>query len=114
MSKRETAIAKAARPTPPPAAGTAALRQVVAWIVAGHSEADITEALTAQFPAEKGRPLIVAALKEIAAAGEPDAHLVRGFAIEGTRTIYRKCLEVADHQTALRALRQLVELTKRK
>jgi len=88
------------------------LRQIVAWIVQGHGEADIHEAAAAKWPDAKVRPLIVKALAEIAKAGEPDGKLIRGFAIEGTREIYRKCLEVADHQTALRALKQLTELSR--
>lgn len=90
----------------------APLRQVVGWIVAGHTEPDIRDAIAQHWPTEKAKPLIIAAIKQIADAGQPDRDLVRGFAIEGTREIYRKALEVADHQTALRALKQLVELAK--
>jgi hypothetical protein len=86
------------------------VRQIVGWIIAGQAEPDIRDAIAATWPDAKPRPLIVAALKQLAKAGEPDMNLVRGFAIEGTREIYRKALEVADHQTALRALKQLVDL----
>lgn len=100
-----TAIEKA-KPTDP-------LRQIVGWIIAGNNEADVLDAITAQWPDAKAKPLIVKAIKAIAEAGQPDADVIRGFAIEGTREIYRKALEVADHQTALRALKQLVELANR-
>ena len=70
------------------------------------------DAIREMFPDAKGRPLIVQAMKQIAEAGEPDENLVKGFAVEGTREIYRKCMEVGDHQTALKALRQLVDLSK--
>jgi len=36
-----------------------------------------------------------------------------GFAIEGTRMVYQKAVEAMDLATALRALRQLVELSAR-
>jgi hypothetical protein len=90
----------------------APLRQVVGWILGGNTEADVLDAIGKQWPAEKARPLIVKAISEIAKAGEPDAVLIRGFCLEGTREVYRKCVEVGDHATALRALRQLRELSK--
>jgi hypothetical protein len=96
-------IAKAADP----------LREAVKWIVAGNSEPDVLDAIAATFPDAKARPLIVRAIEYIAKQGKPDVQLVRGFAIEGTREIYRKCLEVGDHQTALRALKQLMELAEK-
>src|SRR4051812_38016457 len=89
---------------PPP------LPPVVSWIIAGHSEPDIVDAIKKTWPKTKARPLILEAVRQIAKAGAPDGELVRGFALEGTREIYRKALEVGDHQTALRALKQLVEL----
>jgi hypothetical protein len=100
----ETAIVKAKAPDP--------LREITGWIIAGHTEPDIMDAIREKFPNAKARPLIVQAMKQIADAGEPDKGLVKGFAIEGTREIYRKALEVGDHQTALRALKQLVDLAK--
>jgi len=87
------------------------LRQVVSWIVAGHSQADIKESIAKLWPRAKSRPLIVAAVKEIAAASEEDPDLIVGFALTATREIYRKAMEVGDHQTALRALKQLKELS---
>ena len=118
--KTTTAIVRTtppATPTPPAAPAAAAttpdpLRQVVNWIIAGHTEPDIVEAIAANWPSQKSRPLIVKAVAEIAKAGSPDTQALRGFAIEGTREIYRKALEVGDHQTALRALKQLVELSR--
>jgi hypothetical protein len=93
----------------------ATLRQITQWIIAGHTQADVVDAIAEKYPNEKARPLIVAALKQLAEAGaQPDANLVRGFAMEGTREIYRKATEIGDHQTALRALKQLMDLTKQK
>ena len=88
------------------------LRQIIGWIIAGHAEPDIVDAIAQKWPDTKAKPLIISALKEIARAGTPDRDLVRGFAIEATREIYRKSSEVGDHQTALRALKQLVDLSK--
>lgn len=95
-------------PTPP---AVDVLRQITSWIVAGFSEGDILDAVREKYPDSKPKPLIIQALKNLAKAGaEPDGDLVRGFALEGTRAIYQKSLEVGDHKTALRALAQLVKL----
>lgn len=114
--RNEKAIVKASPPQPasPATATTPAdpLRQVVKWIVDGQTEPDITDAIQKTWPKIKARPLIVRAVGEIAKAGSPDVQALRGFALEGTREIYRKALEVGDHQTALRALKQLVELSR--
>ena len=89
------------------------LRQVVKWIVEGQGEADIRDAIAATWPDAKARPLIVAAMKELAKQAEPDMSILKGFVLEGTREIYRKALEVGDQQTALRALAQLLKLAEK-
>jgi hypothetical protein len=89
------------------------VKQITAWIIAGHGEPDIAEAIAATWPNAKARPLIIDALKKLTEAGaEPDRDLVRGFAMEGTREIYRRAAEMGDLQTALRALKQLMELAR--
>lgn len=89
------------------------LRQIVKWICEGQAEGDIVDAIGAKYPDARARPLIVAALQHLKEAGErPDIDLVRGFAMEGTREIFRKANEIGDHATALRALKQLTELAR--
>lgn len=100
-----------ARPSKVKAPNAAAVRQIVQWVLDGHSEAHILDAIANEFPTDQPAPLIVTAMGQIADAGNPNAEIVRGFAIEATRQIYQKALEVADHQTALRALSQLVKLS---
>jgi len=48
------------------------LRQVVEWIIAGHSQPEIQDAVKQYWPSEKSRPLIGAAIKHIAKSGDPD------------------------------------------
>jgi hypothetical protein len=87
------------------------LRQVAVWIVEGHSDVHIAEALADKFPRAKAGQLLAAAKAKLAEEGaDADEDLIRGAALEGTRLVYQKCLEIGDHQTALRALKQLVEL----
>jgi hypothetical protein len=88
----------------------AATAQIVRWIIEGASESDIVEAIEAKFPGNKPAPLIVAAVKRLEESAETSRYLAKGFAIEATRDIYRRALEIGDHQTALRAIKQLHEL----
>jgi hypothetical protein len=90
-----------------PKSDPGALLAVVELIVAGCSEAEITTALARILPGEDTRPILVAAMKELANAGRTDPVAVRGFVIEGTRTIYQRAMKKGDYRTALQALRQL-------
>jgi hypothetical protein len=97
----------------PAAAATPAERthQVATWILGGACEHDVAQAIEATWPGAKPKPLIVEAMKRIAKSADADPAVVKGWAIEATRSIYQKALDVADHQTALRALKQIVELS---
>lgn len=88
------------------------VNQVLAWIVAGASEHEITEAAETNWPGAKARALIVGAMKRLAAAADADADSVRGWAIEATRHVYQQALAAADFATALRAIKQLQSMTR--
>jgi hypothetical protein len=83
------------------------LSQITTWILEGQSQSDIETAIKATWPTEKARPLIVAAMKNISGAAEPDYTLMRGFLVEATRLIHRRALEAGDFSAALKALRDL-------
>jgi|GEM_PF-6404674 len=88
------------------------LVEIVSWIISGHAQQDIVEAVAERWPRVKAAPLIAQALREIAAQGRPDKMLLMGFVLEGTREIYKKALAIGDFQTALAALRQLHTLSR--
>ena len=90
-----------AGPPPDPAA------QVFSWIVAGASQDDIRAAIEHFWPGTKPRPLIVAAMKRIAANGDVDRASLTGWCLEACRLVYQRALESGDHSTALRAVKQL-------
>jgi hypothetical protein len=89
------------------------VHQVATWIIGGACEHDVAQAVETTWPDAKPKPLIVEAMKRIAKSADADPAIVKGWAIEATRSIYQKALEVADHQTALRALKQIVELSEK-
>ncbi len=89
------------------------LREIVKWVLAGHSESDIVDAIEQKWPKAKTRPLIAKSIERIASASEIDSNLLVGFCFEATRDIYRKCLECGDHQSALRAIKQMHDFSKK-
>ena len=87
--------------------------QVFAWIISGHSDADVLGAIEKYWPGQKPKPLLVAAWKKIARSGAgADADSVRGFVIEAARVIYQKALEAGDFSAALRAIKTIAEFSR--
>jgi hypothetical protein len=90
----------------------AQVHQIKTWIVEGHTEHDITQAIATTWPGEKPKPLIVAALKLIAASGSVDPDLARGWCFEAYRSLYVKALEAGDFGTALRCVKEIGGMTR--
>jgi len=86
--------------------------QVFAWLIAGHSEADIIAAVEKFWPGTKPRPLLINAWKRIARSGaNADHDSARGFVIEATRETYRRAMEAGDYSAALRAIKMIAEFS---
>ena len=96
------------KPKPDPAQVAATSK----WVLAGASSHDVAEAIRANFPEADPPALILEALEEFRKAGNLEPLLVRGFCFEATKAVYQKALENNDIAGALRALRQILELTK--
>jgi hypothetical protein len=84
--------------------------QVTTWILAGGTEHQISQAIAKAFPSKAARPLIVAAMADIARAADGDPDLVVAWAIEATRAIFAEAKRAGDYSAALRAIKQIVEL----
>ena len=93
-----------------PPSRPAMVEAVLQWMLRGGSEYEIRQAIAANFPDEQARPLIVAAGKMIENAGNPDARMVRGWAIEATRQLYQTAVNNGDLANALRAVKQLADI----
>lgn len=84
--------------------------QVYAWIINGASEDQINEAVQTLWPEQSARPLIIAAMKRIAAAATVNRECLLGWCLESTRVVYQQALEARDFGAALRAIKQLHSL----
>lgn len=87
-----------------------AARKVFDWIVAGHCEHDIIEAIQQQFPNASVRPLIAHAMTQLTQAGKADPDLIRGWSLESARELYRRAMEANDAANALAALKFIAKL----
>lgn len=94
----------ATNPTPPPAL------QVVDWLLSGASEAQVAEALASKFPGVNAREVMQAAREQLAAAGNPSADAVRGWALLSLRKIYANMLQVGDFDGARKCIVEITRL----
>jgi len=98
---------------PAPAFDPASVEQARKWILSGASAHDIAAAIRENLPGVADPSgLIVAALDDLRRAATFDSDLVRGFAFEATREIYRRALDSNDHSAALRAIKTMQEIAK--
>jgi hypothetical protein len=88
------------------------VEQVRKWLLAGASEADIAEAVEANWPGQKPGPLLAAVMKRFSDTSQFDPAVVTGWAFEATRDVYRRAIEVGDLAVALRAAKQVNEITR--
>jgi hypothetical protein len=89
------------------------VHQVFQWIIGGASEREIEQAAAKEWPDVKCRPLIVTAMKGIAKSARPDPEAVEGWGFEALRVVYQRALEAGDFSAALRAIKQIVELSRK-
>jgi hypothetical protein len=82
------------------------------WILEGNTPHDVKEAIATEFPNDDAAELlshVVFGLKE--SARVPNAVVV-GWCFEATRDLFRRSLAAADYPTALKAVKQLADLSR--
>ena len=83
------------------------------WLLAGHDERQITEALAVQHPGRKPQAILTAVIDHLQRQGQADPDVVRGWAIEATRVIYQKMMDIGDYANAMKAIKQIMSLAPR-
>lgn len=86
---------------------------VVKWICSGHSLTDIEEAISAKLPGNKPDDLIKKAIEHIAESGKIEDAVIKGYAFESFKMLQSKMMEIGDFQGAMKAVKEIVALTKR-
>lgn len=102
-----------ARVTPQPQPDQ--VEQVLKWLLLGSRDQDILASIRTNYPdfAADPSPLVMAAIDELRESAEFDADVVIGWCFEATKLCYQKMFEFGDYAGALRAVRQLAEMSSR-
>jgi hypothetical protein len=87
--------------------------EVLRLILEGRSAREIDQRARHLWPDRASEPLIIAALRELEASADKPP-LLLAFASEAAREVYRRALEGGNMACALRAIKVLLELEKRK
>jgi hypothetical protein len=82
------------------------------WIVTGAAEHQIIASIKQYWPEQSPEPLIVAAYDRLTKSADPDRVAVHGWCVEATMMVYQRAIDVRDWQAALRAIKQIHDLTK--
>lgn len=87
------------------------VEQVLEWAIQGHSQNDIEQSIRETWPDASVQQIQLAVTSKLFDAARVTPGVVHGFCIEGTREMYRKAVEMGEIGQALRALRQLWDMT---
>lgn len=111
MAKRSASTAiepKAADPPPPPV--PPAPEAVLDWLLKGHNEHNIREALAVKYPGADPVAVMAAVEKYLTDAGNPDRDRLRGWLLTSSRELYRRMIEIGDFDGARKVLMDMAKL----
>ncbi len=86
--------------------------QVMTWIIAGATERDIRASIAEHFPKLKADSLIASVMEDLEKSGGSSPDVILGWCFEASRDLYRRMVEAQDFAGALRAVKQIAELTR--
>ena len=89
---------------PPPALA------VVDWLLTGASEQQVREALETNYPEADAGKIMESVKVHLAAAGNPDANAVKGWAIMAYRALYQKMLTTGDYDGCRKIIKEITLL----
>jgi hypothetical protein len=101
MTKAEST---ALQQKPPPALA------VVDWLLTGASEHQVREALEQNYPDADANKIMASVKTHLAAAGNPDANAVKGWAIMAYRSLYQKMLATGDYDGCRKVIKEITLL----
>lgn len=94
-----------------PVTEAAKINQILTWIMEGNSEHLIQEAVEATWPGEDSAPLILKAVRGVKKSAKTMRANAADWCIEATKFLYAKQVEIGEYTGAMRAVKQIAELT---
>tara|TARA_Y100000310_G_scaffold198561_1_gene198591 strand:- start:241 stop:609 length:369 start_codon:yes stop_codon:yes gene_type:complete len=90
------------------------VQTVANWIIEGHSQYEVEEAVKDRLTdnPKKIELLFQAVLEHFSAAGDADPQLVKGWALESMRQLYKKMMEIGDYTGAFKVAKYLYSIQK--
>lgn len=102
----ETNVVKQSLPT------SEQVEQVRKLVLVGASNYDIIEYIKSNYPVADPPAILHAAMACFERSGFFDPAIVRGWAIEACRDVYGRAIAAEDHQSALKAIKQILDIAK--
>ena len=99
-------------PNAEPGPDPARVEQTIKWLLTGARESDVLQAIETNWPGQLPLPLIQSAVDQLAASGDIDPTVVRGWCFEAAKSLYQKMAEIGDFAGALRAVKLLYDMAK--
>ena len=84
--------------------------QVIAWLLDGHRDEDIREALAFRWPEINRDAVLAEVIQYFEEAATCDKTVLVGWALEAYRDLYRRMVAIGDFANALRAVKELAAL----
>lgn len=97
--------------TPSCEAGIQPVDEVFAWLIEGHRDSDIREAIKEKWPDLDPKQVQLVAVERIRAAAACDDDVIIGFALLAYRDLYKRMVKIGDFAGAAKAVKELVALT---
>ena len=90
------------------------VQQIIDWILAGHSMFDVDEAISQKITKspKKKAALFAAVMEYFEASGQANPDIIKGWALESLREIYRKMIAADDFENARKAIKDIILLSK--
>lgn len=92
---------------------TEKVRQIIDWMLEGKSDFQVSALINEQFPLDNPGPLIQAAVGEFIRDAEQDPVIVAGWCFRATQYLYKQFIEDGDYAGALRAVKQMADLSRK-
>lgn len=89
------------------------VEETVKLLLMGHRDFDVLATVREWWPDQEIGSLVRAAVTDLMRSANAPSSMVRGWAIEAAKAVYRKSIEAGEYGGALKAVKMIVDLTER-
>lgn len=89
------------------------VEHTVKLLLMGHRDFDVLATVQELWPDQEIGSLVAAAMSDLVQSANAPSDMIRGWAIEAARAVYRKAIADSEWRDALAAIKMIVDLTER-